>query len=250
MTHSFYVKKQEKYDIKPILYGYESCEKSHYYGPAVRTHWLVHYIEKGCGIFKIRDKVYNVKEGEMFVIPPYIETYYEADSKNPWEYIWIGFSAGKNITDALDDVISCKQAGEIFRKIKKCFDNAVPESAYLTARILDLFVAVSEKEEPYEKDYVQKALDIINSEYMYSISIEEIAKRLNIERTYFSALFKRKTGISPKRCLLEKRMNVATALIEKKNTSISVIANSVGYSDLYTFSKMFKKHFGVSPSDY
>ena len=111
-------------------------------------------------------------------------------------------------------------------------------------------MAVSEKEEPYEKDYVQKALDIINSEYMYSISIEEIAKRLNIERTYFSTLFKKRMGITPKRCLLEKRMNVAITLIEKKNTSITVIANSVGYSDLYTFSKMFKKHFGVSPSDY
>lgn len=250
MNHSFYVKEQEKYNIIPILYGYEECKKSHYYGPAVRTHWLIHYIEKGCGIFKIRDKVYKLKEGEMFVIPPYVETYYEADSENPWEYIWIGFDAGKNVTDALSDVIYCPQAEDIFRKIKKCGGTSFPKMAYLTARIFDLFVYISGKKENFEKDYVQNAMDIINSEYMYNISIEEIAKRLNIERTYFSALFKKKTGISPKRCLLEKRMNVAIALMEKKNTSISVIANSVGYSDLYTFSKMFKKHFGVSPSNY
>ncbi len=247
---NFYVDENGKYDIKPVLFGFEKCEKSHYYGPAVRTYWLIHYVEKGCGIFKIRDKVYNVKEGEMFVIPPYVETYYEADGETPWSYIWIGFNAGENITGALTDIIFCPQAGEIFQKIKKCHNDFLLVKAYLTARLLDLFVMISGKKENFEKDYVQKALDIINSEYMYNINIEEIARRLNIDRTYFSVIFKKRMGVSPKRYLLEKRMNVATALMEKKNTSISVIANSVGYSDLYTFSKMFKKHFGVSPSNY
>ncbi|MBE7015215.1 MAG: helix-turn-helix transcriptional regulator [Ruminococcaceae bacterium] len=45
-------------------------------------------------------------------------------------------------------------------------------------------------------------------------------------------------------------MSIAATLITKKHIAISVVANSVGYSDLYTFPKMFKHHFGVSPSNY
>jgi AraC-like DNA-binding protein len=84
---------------------------------------------------------------------------------------------------------------------------------------------------------------------MTDISVEEIANRLNLDRTYFSVIFKKKVGISPKQYLLKYRMNIATTLLAD-NLSVSVVARSVGYSDLYIFSKMFKRHFGVSPTEY
>ncbi len=85
---------------------------------------------------------------------------------------------------------------------------------------------------------------------MHDISVEKIAQHLNLDRTYFSVIFKKKTGLSPKQYILSYRMNIAANLIIKKHITVSVVANSVGYSDLYTFSKMFKRHFGVSPSNY
>ena len=85
---------------------------------------------------------------------------------------------------------------------------------------------------------------------MYNITISELAQRLNLDRTYFSVIFKEKIGISPKQYLLNYRMNTAASLIAQGNISISVAAYSVGYSDLYVFSKMFKRHFGVSPTAY
>ena len=85
---------------------------------------------------------------------------------------------------------------------------------------------------------------------MNGITVEEIAKKLNLDRTYFSTLFKRKTGVSPKQYLLDYRMSIAASLILKNDITVSVAAYSVGYSDIFTFSKMFKKHFGVSPKEY
>ena len=109
---------------------------------------------------------------------------------------------------------------------------------------------ILEKQENKYEDYVKKALDYIHSEYMFDITVSELSERLNLERTYFSVIFKKKMGVSPKQYLLDYRMNTAASLITQGNINVSVVARSVGYTDLYNFSKMFKRHFGVSPTNY
>lgn len=252
MMQSIMITNNEYSDLNPILFGYQNCPKKHFFGPAIRTHWLIHYVVSGCGTFKIGAKTYHVKAGEMFVIPPYVETYYEADDMAPWNYIWIGFIANANVTEYLEDVISCPDAEKIFHQMKNCINYSVNRSAYLTARLWDLFALLSETraEKQKDEDYIQKAMDCIHAEYMHNITINELAQRLSLDRTYFSVIFKKKMGISPKQYLLNYRMKTAASLIRKNNVNVSSIANSVGYSDLYVFSKMFKRHFGVSPTNY
>ena len=77
--HMIVVANEEYKGLNPVQAGYEQCEKSHFYGPATRTHWLIHFVESGFGIFRINGKEYSLGPGEMFVIPPFVETYYEAD---------------------------------------------------------------------------------------------------------------------------------------------------------------------------
>ncbi len=249
MMHNVIVTDNKYSDLNPVQFGYEKCKKSHSFGPAIRTHWLIHYVVSGCGIYRIKNTTYKVVAGEMFVIPPYEETYYEADNEDPWNYIWIGFTTDKNLPKKLPDIITCPEALEIFNAMKKCEDFSDGKSAYLSARLWDLFALLLGKGN-HKYDYVDKALEYIHSEYMNDISVEKIARLLKLDRTYFSVIFKRKTGISPKQYLLDYRMNVAAFLLTNNNISVSVAAYSVGYSDLYTFSKMFKKHFGVSPTNY
>ena len=249
MHHCIIIKDEEFSDLNPVQFGYENCNKSHSFGPAIRTHWLIHFVISGFGIFKIRDKEYKITPGEMFVIPPYIETYYEADSVNPWSYIWIGFTTTREVTEKLLDVIKYPEAERIFSSMKNCESFSNGRSAYLSARLWDLFALLSEGENN-KYDHIEKAVEFIHSNYMHDITVEKIAQHLHLERTYFSVIFKNKTGLSPKQYLLNYRMSIAATLITKKHIAISVVANSVGYSDLYTFSKMFKRHFGVSPSNY
>lgn len=232
----------------PLYFGHEACEKSHSYGPAVRTHWLIHFVVSGRGIFKIGGSTYNVKAGEMFIAPPYEEIYYEADAIVPWKYIWIGFSADKTLHVELSPVISCSEAEGIFLAIKSCKERLRGRSAYLTARLWDLISVLSD--ENTNADYSTKALEYIHSNYMHNVTIEEIAQKLSVDRTYLSALFKKNVGISPKQYLIQYRMNIAASLLEKREMSVSLAAYSVGYYDVFNFSKMFKKHFGVSPKQY
>jgi len=235
--------------LNPVLFGYENCEKSHHYGPAVRTHWLIHYVESGYGIFRIKGKEYNVSPGEMFIAPPFEEIYYEADSQKPWKYIWIAFTTDKKLPIKLRDVIHCPEASAIFNFMKKCSERTNGRSAFLSARLWDLFSLLLGKEKD-KRDYIETALDCMHSEYMHGITVEQIAARLSLDRTYFSTIFKQKMGLSPKQYLLNYRMGIAISLMLDKKKNVSVAACSVGYNDIYTFSKTFKRHFGLSPKEY
>ncbi|MBQ7097075.1 MAG: AraC family transcriptional regulator [Clostridia bacterium] len=235
--------------LNPVRFGYEACKKSHSYGPAMRTHWLIHFVVSGFGFFRIEDREYHVSPGEMFVIPSFVEAYYEADSENPWSYIWIGFTTPDKPPIALDDVICCPEALNIFNAMKTCEVMNTGINAFLSARLWDLFYLLISKSAP-QPNYVERALDYIHSEYTKDITVDQIAHFLNISRVYLSTIFKEKMGISPKQYLLNYRMNIATIMMSNHPTSISIIANSVGYSDIYNFSKMFKRHYGVSPKKY
>ncbi len=249
MQNSVFVKDENYLDLNPMQFGYETCKPDKSFGPAVRTHWLIHYVVSGQGLFQIGENTYNVKVGEMFVIPPFVETYYEADKENPWSYIWIGFTAKSDITKHLTDIMKYPEAEKIFNSMKKCENYTSGRSAYLCAQLWNLFALFTEGKDE-KKDYVDTALEFIHSNYMEDITVEKIAKFLNLDRTYFSVIFKKQTGLSPKQYIVSHRMKIASSLLTKKHTEISVIANSVGYTDLYNFSKMFKRHFGVSPTKY
>ena len=66
-------------DISPMQFGYEACFPSHYFGPAVREYWLLHYVVSGRGIFGREGKVHKLKAGDIFVIPPFLKTFNKAD---------------------------------------------------------------------------------------------------------------------------------------------------------------------------
>ena len=203
----------------------------------------------GFGIFRINGNEYQLGPGEMFIIPPYVETYYRASFSNPWNYIWVGFNSDNELLSSLPPTMKLPEAAEIFNSMKRCEDLTDGRTAFLTARLWDLFACISDKGKEHN-DYVKNALDFIHNEYMHQISIGGIADKLNIDRTYLYTIFKKKVGISPKQYLKNHRMNMAASLIRDNNLSVSIAGYSVGYTDIFTFSKMFKKHFGVSPSDY
>ena len=68
-------------DLGLYQFGYEQCEPAHSFGPAVRNHFLFHYIISGTGILMANDshgvtQTYHVKSGQGFMIfPGQINTY-------------------------------------------------------------------------------------------------------------------------------------------------------------------------------
>lgn len=236
--------------FNPVQFGSETCSPGHCFGPSVRTHWLLHYVVQGFGKFVKDGVTWEIGPGEIFVIPPYEETYYEADQSKPWRYIWIGFTMDGAIPPILTaPVLRCARAGIIFEEMLRCNKWGNGRSAFLSSKIWELYAALLEEGEGGE-DYINKALHYMNVEYVNEITIQQVAEKVNLDRSYFSTLFKAAMGISPQAYLINLRLEKAAELITIYGESPTTAGISVGYPDLYHFSKIFKQHFGCSPRAY
>lgn len=250
MTHTEVVIDHHYSGLNPVQFGYEACASSHAFGPAVRTYWLLHYVLSGFGTFEREGTSYQVGPGEIFVISPYTETYYEADFRRPWNYIWIGFTTDNELPEALSKpVFHCSGAGAVFEEMKKCKSMDNGRSAFLSGCLWKLMALFLEQGKA-NYDPIDKALHYMHAEYMNPITIRQIAEHMNLDRCYFSTAFAKRVGIPPQQYLIHLRLNKAAELMITHGEAPSTAATSVGYTDLYQFSKMFKQYFGMSPRAY
>ncbi len=82
------------------------------------------------------------------------------------------------------------------------------------------------------------------------LSMSKLAGFFNVSVQYMRTLFKNEFGMSPYQYLINVRINEAKKLLVIDEISLSQIAADVGFSDVYYFSRVFKKYVGMSPSRY
>ncbi|MBI5998071.1 AraC family transcriptional regulator [Clostridium perfringens] len=239
------------------------------YNYEVLKNAVIHYVTKGYGTFKFNGKVYTLKKGDIFILLKGMQVEYVASIDDPWEYYWIGFS-GSNANEYLNRtsitnscVANCEENSKIPQiilnmcEISKTYNPSKSDDILLLKELYSLLYALIEEfPKPFEyKDkelhtYIQDALNFINSNYMHSITVQEIADYVNLSRSYLYKMFIKNLGISPQRYLINLRMYKATLLLKSTKLPIGEVASSVGYSDSLLFSKTFSKHFSMSPLNY
>lgn len=82
------------------------------------------------------------------------------------------------------------------------------------------------------------------------ISVENLAKMCDISYCYFQQLFSKKYGVTPIKYIVSLKINYSCDLLNKTSYNISEIAELSGFSDVYFFSRQFKKYIGISPKEY
>lgn len=97
---------------------------------------------------------------------------------------------------------------------------------------------------------LQSARRYMNESFLHISEIAEVAAVSNLSEFHFYRSFKEAFGITPYQYLLRCRLQFAEQLIRQNNQSLSSIALTCNFPDLFTFSKAFKRQFGVSPSIY
>lgn len=263
-----FLKVNNKYDSNIQVYqcGWEACDPKHPYGPAVRDHYLIHFVVEGKGKYYIDDQVYEVGKNEGFLICPDDITYYEADELDPWHYKWVGFN-GIKAAQYLKEIGLTREQPIIRTNnsayLKDCLDHINESSKIVRGRevrmlghlylFLGALIEESENKNPmsHKEQYINKAIDYIEMHYHRNITVQSIAEYLGLNRSYFSSLFKNAMNLSPQKYLLHYRINKACELISNRaDLNIGDIARSVGYTDPLVFSKTFKKLKGCSPSGY
>ena len=194
---------------------------------------------------------------------------YIASIDDPWEYYWIGFSGSNaneylNRTSIIDSyAATCKEDSKIpciisnMCEISKTYNPSRSDDILLLKELYSLLYAfIEEFPKAFEyKDkelhtYIQEAIDFINSNYMNSITVNDIAEHVNLSRSYLYKMFMKNLKVSPQKYLINLRMYKATLLLKGTRIPIGEVASKVGYSDSLLFSKTFSKYFSMSPLNY
>lgn len=98
---------------------------------------------------------------------------------------------------------------------------------------------------------IQKSVDYISKHYTEpELTIETVAAQSYMSQVYFRKLFKAEYRIPPQKYIIQLRMQYAIGLIATGYYPLKEIAALAGYTDYKYFSVEFKKHMGVSPSEY
>lgn len=99
-------------------------------------------------------------------------------------------------------------------------------------------------------DTIQNVLEYINMNYMKELTLKDICARFNYSLPYMSSKFKRYAGISFMEYLQKIRVENSMKLLSDTRQSVSEIARFVGYKDIKSYYKVFKKYSGKTPADF
>lgn len=97
---------------------------------------------------------------------------------------------------------------------------------------------------------VKMVLDYISENYMYPITIEELAETVNLSKHYFMRFFKKYMGMTCIEYINEYRLNIAANLLLTTRMRITEVAVSIGITNLSYFNRIFKKKFNLTPKEY
>jgi len=97
---------------------------------------------------------------------------------------------------------------------------------------------------------IQRAQDFLQEYFNKPLSVEDLAKHIGMSPRNFTRRFKQATGETPLAYLHQLRTNCAKRLLETDFKSVQEICYDVGYDDIPFFRSIFKRHTGLSPTDY
>ncbi|UJF36083.1 AraC family transcriptional regulator [Paenibacillus hexagrammi] len=93
-----------------------------------------------------------------------------------------------------------------------------------------------------------QAVRYLEQNYSESITIDDLAENLDCNVRQLQRIFKAQLSMSPMEYLIQVRLDRAKEFLQHTNIPLGQIADAVGYSDSYYFSRLFKKYIGLSPS--
>jgi two-component system, response regulator YesN len=97
---------------------------------------------------------------------------------------------------------------------------------------------------------VTRAIDLVMRDLTQRISRRDAARAANLEPAYFSKYFRKVMGVSFSSWTTLIRIEAARRLLESSDERICAVAAAVGYDDITTFERNFRKHTGKNPRSY
>ena len=257
-------------DLFILDVGEESCAVINPRAAYQRFRYIIHFVVNGRGTFKRttanQKTVSDLFKNTAFGIFENDTTFYYSDPKQPMHYYWVGFS-GKESEKIMQFIgftqetptISFNNGEKIIAAFKHLLSSWQQRDHYAFFSAFYNLVSVLR-----ENNAVQSPLGLFKSEneifaqaeqyiklnLRKNLRVQDVAAALNIDRCYFSRIFKSRFEVSPHEYINRLRLRQAELLLTTTNYSVMQIAEILNFTDIYSFTKCFKRRYHVSPTQY
>lgn len=240
--------------------GYAKNTRVTRFGPGLRKQYIIHYVISGKGYFNGN----AVSSGQGFLITPGMLEEYHPDEKNPWEFFWI-ISTDEKMSglfsyynyDKNTNIFNYTYIGKVktVSEMITANSNAIYNSFEMLEIFLDLFKnQIDDNPGHISKSnsdiYIEAAESYVKTNLSVSVKVKDLTEFLGISQPYLYRIFKEKSGKSPKEYIDDYRIEQAKKLLQNSDITVTQVANSVGFGDVFIFSRFFSLKTGLSPKKY
>ncbi|MFD2115745.1 AraC family transcriptional regulator [Paenibacillus yanchengensis] len=221
------------------------------------SHWQLEIIIDGSVQSNVEQNNYTLYPGDMLLLPPYVKhnfVYHCPDVK----WITLKFERDWHDRPHWSGVIT---RNDTTAKLITAFQTVVervdvsPYERAFTAGILEALFEYVHTELLHtnrnaEQAFFDEITTFITSKAAQPLTVQEIAEHFGYTRSHLSVKFKQISGYSMKHHIDQLRIQHIKQLLRYTEFSISTIAIQLGFADLFSFSRFFKKHTQLSPREF
>lgn len=220
----------------------------------------VYYVREGEYNVYIGDNKIHMEENDVLYLPKGLPYYSESISKK-MTFQGIYFYAKKDNPDdffhTFQHIRNCKNLYNKFENIYKLFaSNQFGKKLSSKKALYDILNHIMQKKMHEQNDFavyysIKNAIEYIENNYTNNdISISFLANLCNITPTYFTYIFKKIFGTTPKDYIINMRMEKAKEYLMYSSYTMNEVSEKLGYSNPAYFSSAFKKIYGVAPTEF
>ena len=225
--------------------------------PAGINDYQLLYTQSGVGAVIIKGEEFEVRHGDLFILPPFTPHEYRPISEN-WQTLWITYngSVAKSAFPFPADIRQFEGFEPLYKKIKRgkvAKDWRRKTSSLLYELLLGVWECrgLAEHDDKTHEPDVSIAVQYIAEHYHETVELSKLAELSGLSEGHFCRVFKKHTHMRPVEYINNLRIERAKDLLLKKPPlQISEIAREVGYAGAAYFSKIFKEKTGVTPDGY
>ena len=237
------------------------------FGSFIDAEYVFHYVEKGVCNFRLEDRLYLLDAGHVILIPPYLPHALLPAGEGYAHLVVIHFSYRSYVDSATGfpmvvSLASDDQArlSEVYCSLAEEADQKRTGSEFIVAglmlELLGLHARNSGSSPAPTRTpskawrNVEEAIRLMHREFAKDWSIHEMSRAVGLSSSHFCKAFKEYTGHSPHDFLNHMRVENAKSLLCASKLNCSEAAERVGFSSVHVFSKVFRRHVGLPPTQW
>lgn len=224
------------------------------------------YITTGRGVCLAGNKKFYPEAGDFFIAPSHKAHLYYPDPKEPWGKVWINVAG--DLAEELLRVYGiseqyyfpgCSEAGDIVEQTVKEVPGIDPNKLndYISHKVLEIIMCLTKFSRrmqsltQHHNDAAMKLRNFLRSRVTAaSPGLPEMSRKIGLSPVQTIRVFREEFGITPYAYLLNEKINLAADMLANAESSIKEIAELLGFSNEYYFSRIFKQKKGVPPGTF